>query len=71
MARLNGYGAATYIRPSDGAIGVGGPVVASASPTMSIVDGTPIRVVVLALAAAAGLTALKMAGIRFNIGVST
>lgn len=35
------------------------------------VDGTPVRVVVLALAAAAGLTALKWAGFRFNVGVST
>jgi hypothetical protein len=46
-------------------------MVANASPTIAAIDGTPIRVVVLALAAAAGLTALKMAGIRFNIGVST
>lgn len=36
----------------------------------AIVDGTPVRVVVLALSAAAGLTALKVAGFKFNIGVS-
>lgn len=71
MARLNGYGAATYIATDDGAIGVGGPMVKNASPTMTVIDGTPIRVVVLAIAAAVGLTAFKMAGIRFNIGIST
>lgn len=71
MASLHGYGSTTYVAPNDGTIGIGGPVVANASPTLAAIDGTPIRVVVLALAAAAGLTALKMAGIRFNIGVST
>ncbi len=34
------------------------------------VNGTPVRIVVLAFAAAAGLTALKLAGFRFNVGVS-
>jgi hypothetical protein len=36
-----------------------------------VVDGTPVRVVVLALAAAAALTALRFGGIRFNVGVSS
>ena len=36
-----------------------------------VIDGTPVRVVVLALSAAAGLTALRMAGFKFNVGVST
>lgn len=36
-----------------------------------VIDGTPIRVVILALAAAAGLTALKWSGFRFNVGVSS
>lgn len=71
MASLRGYGSTTYIARDDGSIGVGGPMIANASPSITAIDGTPIRVVVLALAAAAGLTALKMAGIRFNIGVST
>lgn len=35
-----------------------------------VVDGTPIRVVILALSAAAGLTILKWAGFKFNVGVS-
>jgi hypothetical protein len=40
-------------------------------PNLGVIDGTPIRVVVLCFAAAAGLTAMKMAGFRFNVGVST
>jgi hypothetical protein len=58
----------TYIMQS---VGVGGaePVGISA-PNAVVIDGTPIRVVVLAVAAAAGLTALKWAGFRFNVGVS-
>jgi hypothetical protein len=40
-------------------------------PNVGVIDGTPIRVVVLCAAAAAGLTALKWAGFRFNVGVST
>lgn len=36
-----------------------------------VVDGTPLRVVVICLAAAAGLTALRWGGFRFNVGVST
>jgi hypothetical protein len=71
MAALRGYGQATYIQPQDGAIGVGGPAVANSNPGLAIIDGTPIRVCVLALAAAAGLTALKLAGFRFNVGVSS
>jgi len=35
-----------------------------------VIDGTPVRVVVLMLAAAGGLWALKLAGIKFNVGVS-
>lgn len=35
-----------------------------------VVDGTPVRVVVYALSAAAGLFALRMAGIKFNVGVA-
>jgi hypothetical protein len=36
-----------------------------------VIDGTPLRVVVLAFAAAAGLTALRLGGFRFNVGVSS
>lgn len=46
--------------------------VPGSDPTASVVtiDGTPVRVVVLAFAAAAGLVAFKMAGVKFNVGVS-
>jgi hypothetical protein len=35
------------------------------------VDGTPMRVVALALSAAASLAMLRWAGFRFNVGVSS
>lgn len=35
------------------------------------VDGTPIRVVAISLAAAASIMALRWAGFRFNVGVSS
>ena len=47
----------------------GGPQVSSSGNTV-VIDGTPVRVVVLALSAAVGLAALKMAGFRFNVGVN-
>lgn len=37
----------------------------------AIIDGTPVRVVVLCLAAAVGLAALRAAGVKFSIGAST
>lgn len=55
---------------STGTTGVA-PVDANRGPAgMAVIDGTPVRVVVLALSAALGLTALRMAGFRFNVGVS-
>lgn len=73
MAVLNGYGnGMQYVNQGQPAMGVGGPTVArDATANTVTIDGTPVRVVVLALAAAAGLTALKLAGFRFNVGVST
>lgn len=38
--------------------------------TTQVIDGTPVRIVVLALSAAAGLFALKAAGLKFSIGAS-
>lgn len=35
-----------------------------------VIDGTPVRVAMLTVAAALGLAALKWAGFRFNVGVS-
>lgn len=70
MPVLSGYnGFPGVVGPADG---VGGPVnPVPNQPNLGVIDGTPIRVVVLCLAAAAGLTALKWAGFRFNVGVST
>jgi hypothetical protein len=42
----------------------------SAGVTTAI-DGTPVRVVMLALAGAAGLFAFRLAGVRFHVGVTT
>lgn len=41
------------------------------SSAVVVVDGTPVRVALLALSAAVSLTALRWAGFRFNVGVST
>lgn len=51
---------------------VGGPVNGAARMEHQavVIDGTPIRVVTYALAAAAGLFALRLAGFKFNVGVS-
>ena len=34
-----------------------------------VIDGTPVRVAMLALGAAVGIAALRWAGFRFNVGV--
>lgn len=73
MAQLQGYSRnVQYIPgPVNGAYATG--PVSGGSPTTqlpSVIDGTPVRVVVLALAAAAGLTALHWAGLRFSLGVT-
>jgi hypothetical protein len=70
----NGHGIAPQFIIGASAGDAGTPV-SGAVPTPGVsgtvaVDGTPVRVVVLAFAAAAGLVALKMAGFRFNVGVS-
>lgn len=51
-------------RPSPGGIMDG-------SQNRLVIDGTPIRVVVLAGAAALALVSLRWAGFKFNVGVST
>lgn len=66
MPLLNGYTRTGYA----GAPQSTPPIAPSAGGGATIViDGTPVRVVMLALAAAAGLAALKWAGFRFNVGV--
>lgn len=75
MAGINGYSnRVQYVATGAPQVSVGG---ANPSATMDagtgthVIDGTPVRVVAIALAAAAGLAAFKLAGWRFNIGVST
>lgn len=78
MPVLNGHPSAgvafvpTAVNAPTGGVPIGGPT--ASPPTMQgraiIVDGTPVRVVVYALAAAASLVALRMAGFKFNVGVS-
>lgn len=76
MAYLNGHpnqravGVPTAMGAPTGNISVGGPAVAGSAPGMNVIDGTPVRVVVGVFAAAAGLFALRMAGFKFNVGVS-
>lgn len=76
MPMLNGHPTARPVlvptaTAAPGGIPIGGPTTAPMAGTNSIVvDGTPVRVVVYALSAAAGLFALRMAGIKFNVGVA-
>lgn len=71
MPVLRGYGAAPYVQVSGGGpTNNPSPGMPTSGRALVAVDGTPIRVVILAFAAAAGLTALKMAGFKFNVGAS-
>lgn len=79
MPVLNGHPSmgAVYVPTAasapTGSIAIGGPTTSPRSVEMGavVVDGTPIRVVIYALAAAASLVALRMAGFKFNVGVSS
>jgi alpha/beta superfamily hydrolase len=70
---------AALLNPTYIAAGAPTPAAVAAPPnpqnggamSTNIIDGTPVRVVVICLAAAAGLTALRLGGFRFNVGVST
>lgn len=46
------------------------PIGANGSGPAMVIDGTPLRVAMLCIAAAGGLAALRWAGFRFNVGVS-
>lgn len=45
-------------------------VPAADSQAAVVIDGTPVRVLLLAGIGAAGLFALKLSGFKFNVGVS-
>lgn len=57
--------------PQAAASGVNSVPRTSQSAGAVVIDGTPLRVVVFALAAGAGLVALRLGGFRFNVGVSS
>jgi len=76
MPLLNGHptNRVAYVPAAATAAGIpiGGPTTSPAPGATSVViDGTPVRVVTYALAAAAGLFALRMAGFKFNVGVAS
>lgn len=67
----NPYVMGAYPNMAPPANSQGGTGAAMDSGSVVVVDGTPIRVVILALSAAAGLTILKWSGFKFNVGVSS
>jgi hypothetical protein len=74
MAHINGLTQPVYIgsgvtpqAPAAGNVAAQG----TTAGNTAIIDGTPVRVVVLCLAAAFGLAALGAAGVKFSIGAST
>lgn len=77
MAALAGITTrAAYVNGSPGRVANPGAAEPASTPMTpagdvpAIIDGTPVRVAVLALSAAGGLMALRLAGFRFNVGVS-
>jgi hypothetical protein len=78
MAFLNGHSMPVYGAAYGTPAGAGAAPSAAQQPArimdasggFTAITGTPVRIVVLAFAAAAGLTALKVAGFRFSVGVS-
>lgn len=55
--------ALSYLSGSD-------PIGANGAGPSVVIDGTPLRVAMICVAAAGGLAALRWAGFRFNVGVS-
>jgi hypothetical protein len=58
-------GATTFVNPTPE------PGAASGITGSYVIDGTPVRVAALGLGAAIALAALRWAGFKFNVGVST
>ena len=63
MAVLN-YGPVGYTAPAN----VNTPA-NTVTGSQVVIDGTPVRVAMLAIGAAVGIAALRWAGFRFNVGV--
>lgn len=70
MASLTGYGTFNGVPMAPPGTMESSIPGSGTSNNVVIIDGTPVRVVVLALSAAVGLTALRWAGFKFNVGVS-
>jgi hypothetical protein len=80
MAFLNGHSMPVYGSTPYGAPGPGAAAPSAATQPARVMDaarggfsgvnGTPVRIVTIAFAAAAGLFALKLSGFKFNVGVS-
>jgi hypothetical protein len=70
MTVLDGVnGGVAFVQPSPAI--QGDDVTPPAAGNLSVIDGTPVRVVMIALASAAGLFALQLAGFKFSITAST
>jgi hypothetical protein len=71
MAFLGGYSQPSVTMASGGPTASGASISNADARASVAIDGTPVRVVVLAFAAAAGLTALRWAGFKFNVAASS
>lgn len=71
MAHLQGVSSVAYGTTGPQAAQPGNPAATfDAAAGKNVINGAPVRIVVLALAAATGLTVLKLAGFRFNVAGS-
>lgn len=70
MAALMGHTRSTVFIPGPAGQDTSSNRMTPTTTFPSVIDGTPVRVVVLALSAAVGLVALHAAGFRFSLGVS-
>lgn len=75
MAHIAGISQPVYLNsgatPTAPAAVGGASAQGTTANNTAVIDGTPVRVVVLCLAAAVGLFALNAAGLKFSIGAST
>lgn len=76
MAGVNGLSRRmSFVTAPGGATNIAAhePVSAAGTPATgvpAVIDGTPVRVAMLALGGAAGLILLRLGGFKFNVAVS-
>lgn len=72
MAHIQGLSNPVYLNAAPAPQAPAGNVAGQGTTAMgtAVIDGTPIRVVVLCIAAAVGLAAFSAAGLKFSIGAS-